>query len=91
MNDVYRIEQQLRTDQGGATQPDTKTPFSSRADACKRLVRYHVFNEKMLSHKDLEKADEFFEATARHLLDKFEQMVHKYQYLLLMESQVRWM
>jgi hypothetical protein len=42
----------------------------------------------MLSHKDLEKADEFFEATARHLLDKFEQMVHKYQYLLLMESQV---
>jgi Conserved region of unknown function on GLTSCR protein len=48
---------------------------------------YHVFQEKVLSQKDLDKADEFFEATSQHLLDKYEQMVHKYQYLCLMESQ----
>jgi hypothetical protein len=46
-----------------------------------------VFQEKVLSQKDLDKADEFFEATSQHLLDKYEQMVHKYQYLCLMESQ----
>ncbi|XP_021927375.1 mucin-12-like isoform X2 [Zootermopsis nevadensis] len=80
------IEQQLKTDQGGACMPDTCTPFQSTSDACKRLIRYHVFNEQLLSQQDLEKADEFFEATAKHLLDKFRQMMNKYRYLLLMES-----
>ncbi|XP_069693632.1 mucin-2-like isoform X3 [Periplaneta americana] len=80
------IEQQLKTDQGGACMPDTSTPFQSTSDACKRLIRYHVFNEQLLSQQDLEKADEFFEATAKHLLDKFRQMMNKYRYLLLMES-----
>lgn len=83
-----RIEQQLKTDQGGACMPDTCTPFQSTSDACKRLIRYHVFNEQLLSQQDLEKADEFFEATAKHLLDKFRQMMNKYRYLLLMESMV---
>jgi hypothetical protein len=83
-----RIEQQLKTDQGGACMPDTYTPFQSTSDACKRLIRYHVFNEQLLSQQDLEKADEFFEATAKHLLDKFRQMMNKYRYLLLMESMV---
>jgi hypothetical protein len=83
-----RIEQQLKTDQGGACMPDTCTPFQSTSDACKRLIRYHVFNEQLLSQQDLEKADEFFEATAKHLLDKFRQMLNKYRYLLLMESMV---
>lgn len=69
--------------------PDTRTPFQSTNDACKRLIRYHVFNEQLLSQQDLEKADEFFEATAKHLLDKFRQMMNKYRYLLLMESMVR--
>lgn len=68
--------------------PDTCTPFQSTSDACKRLIRYHVFNEQLLSQQDLEKADEFFEATAKHLLDKFRQMLNKYRYLLLMESMV---
>ncbi|KAJ9582980.1 hypothetical protein L9F63_022665 [Diploptera punctata] len=80
------IEQQLKTDQSGACMPDTSTPFQSTSDACKRLIRYHVLNEQLLSQQDLEKADEFFEATAKHLLDKFRQMMHKYRYLLLMES-----
>lgn len=80
------IEHQLKTDQTEASLPDVQTPFSSSHDACKRLIRYHVYNEKVLSQKDLEKADEIFEATAKHLLDKFRQMMNKYNYLLLMES-----
>ncbi|KAG8226238.1 hypothetical protein J437_LFUL006340 [Ladona fulva] len=86
INKVSLIEQQLRTDQAGALNPDVHTPFSGKADACKRLVRYHVLNERVLSARDLDKADEIFEATARHLLDKFSQMTAKYRYLLLMES-----
>lgn len=42
----------------------------------------------MFSESDLQKADEIFEATARHLLDKNAQMLSKYRYLLLMESMV---
>ncbi|XP_063230513.1 mucin-2 [Bacillus rossius redtenbacheri] len=80
------IEQQLKTDKNGALMPDTRTPFTGTSDACKRLIRYHVFNEQVLSQQDLEKADEIFEATAKHLLDKFRQMMNKYRYLLLMES-----
>nr|CAD7401474.1 unnamed protein product [Timema poppensis] len=81
------IEQQLKTDKAGAHAPDTSMPFRDRGDACKRLVRYHVYNEQqVLSQQDLEKADEIFEATAKHLLDKFRQMMNKYRYLLHMES-----
>lgn len=78
---------QLTKDHEGATQAEINSPFKDKADACKRLLPYHVFQEKVLSQKDLDKADEFFEATSQHLLDKYEQMVHKYQYLCLMESQ----
>jgi Conserved region of unknown function on GLTSCR protein len=77
----------LTKDHDGATQAEVDAPFRDKADACKRLLPYHVFQEKVLSQKDLDKADEFFEATSQHLLDKYEQMVHKYQYLCLMESQ----
>lgn len=42
----------------------------------------------MLSSKDLEKADEIFEETAKHLLSKFNSMMNKYTYLLIMESMV---
>ncbi|RZF49214.1 hypothetical protein LSTR_LSTR010944 [Laodelphax striatellus] len=80
------IEQQLNADKAGASGPDTGTPFAGKSDACKRLVRYHCFDDPVLSQRDLEKADEFFEATARHLLDKNAQMLNKYNYLLLMES-----
>ncbi|XP_071553377.1 uncharacterized protein [Temnothorax nylanderi] len=80
------VEQQLKTDQNGATNPDMNTPFSSKRDACKRLVRYHCLNEQVLGPKDLTKADEIFEETAKHLLNKFSSMINKYTYLLLMES-----
>ncbi|XP_012056300.1 PREDICTED: mucin-17 [Atta cephalotes] len=80
------VEQQLQIDQNGATKPDMNTPFSSKRDACKRLVRYHCLNEQVLGPKDLTKADEIFEETAKHLLSKFNCMINKYTYLLLMES-----
>ncbi|KYN02548.1 PREDICTED: mucin-17 [Cyphomyrmex costatus] len=80
------VEQQLKIDQNGATNPDMNTPFSSKRDACKRLVRYHCLNEQVLGPKDLTKADEIFEETAKHLLSKFNCMINKYTYLLLMES-----
>ncbi|XP_063980485.1 mucin-4-like isoform X2 [Diachasmimorpha longicaudata] len=80
------MEQQLKIDQNGAVNPDVNTPFGGKRDACKRLVRYHCFNEQVLSAKDLAKADEIFEETAKHLLSKFNSMMNKYTYLLLMES-----
>lgn len=83
-----RIAEQLEVDQRSVTQPDTTTPFTSVSDACKRLLRYHCLDEPVLSEKDLEKADEIFEATAKHLLDKNAQMLHKYSYLLCKESMV---
>lgn len=86
---VFRIEQQMSTDQNGAMNPDITSPFSSKADACKRLVRYHCYNQPVLSQKDLNKADEIFELTARHFIEKFRLMVNKYKYLLLKESMVR--
>ena len=82
------MEQQLKMDQNGATNPDVNTPFACKRDACKRLVRYHCYNEQVLSQKDLAKADEIFEETAKHLLSKFNSMMNKYTYLLLMESMV---
>ena len=85
---LRRIHEQLEIDQRGATQPDTNTPFSSTSDACKRLLRYHCLDEPVLSEKDLEKADEIFEATAKHLLDKNAQMLNKYSYLICKESMV---
>ncbi|XP_044742638.1 putative uncharacterized protein DDB_G0286901 [Chrysoperla carnea] len=80
------FEQQLTMDQQEATNPDIHTPFQSKSDACKRLVRYHCMNQPVLSQKDLDKADEIFELTARHFIDKFYNMVNKYKTLRLMES-----
>lgn len=80
------IRQQYETDQRFASEPDIKGVFNSVDDACTRLLRYHVYNEPVLSEKDLEKADEIFETTARHLLDKRSQMLNKYRYLLFRES-----
>ncbi|XP_066601507.1 uncharacterized protein [Prorops nasuta] len=86
INRVDLMEQQLKIDQTGATNPDVNTPFLDKHDACKRLVKYHCLNEQVLSTKDLAKADEIFEETAKHLLSKFNSMMNKYTYLLLMES-----
>lgn len=85
---LYRIEQQLNTDQNGAAKPDIHHPFKDKADACKRLIRYHCFDQPVLSIKDLNKADEIFELTAKHFIDKFSKMVDKYRFLRSRESMV---
>lgn len=80
------FEHQLKTDQSGAIAPDCKTPFKNKSNACKRLVRYHVFHELGPTPKELEKEEEDLESHAQQLLSKFHQMINKYHYLLLMES-----
>ncbi|CAB4069666.1 unnamed protein product [Lepeophtheirus salmonis] len=39
------VESQVKKDQNEAVNPNIKTPFRSKEDACKRLLRYHVFHE----------------------------------------------
>ncbi|XP_046439811.1 chromatin modification-related protein eaf-1-like isoform X4 [Daphnia pulex] len=80
------FEHQLKTDQSGALAPDCKTPFKNKTNACKRLVRYHVFHELGPTPQELEKEEEDLETHAQQLLSKFHQMINKYHYLLLMES-----
>lgn len=75
-------------DQNGAIKPDIHTPFRDKKDACIRLVRYHCLEQPVLSQKDLDKADEIFELTARHFMGKYSKMVDKYKYLLMKESMV---
>lgn len=83
---AHLIETQLNLDQNGAAKPDVHTPFRDKKDACVRLIRYHCMDQSVLSQKDLDKADEIFEITARHFIGKFDKMVDKYKYLLLKES-----
>lgn len=88
MQYCFRISERIASDQLGATNPDVVTPFSSASDAVKRLSRYHCLNDAVLSERDLELADEIFESTATHLLDKKALLFNKYRYLLFKESMV---
>lgn len=83
------FEHQLRTDQKGAIHPDYKTPFKSKLDACKRLIRYHVFSDKGCTQQDLLQKDAAFELQAENLLKKKRTLEYKYQSLLLKDSQRR--
>lgn len=85
---LFRIETQLNLDQNGAIKPDIHTPFRDKKDASIRLIRYHCLDQPVLSQKDLDKADEIFELTARHFMGKYSKMVDKYKYLLMKESMV---
>ena len=81
-----RFEHQLRTDQGGACDPDTHTPFKNVFDATKRLIRYHVFNERR--PVDLHESDAQFQLHAEALMKKKKAMEYKYQSLLIKDSMV---
>lgn len=83
---AHLVEAQLNQDQIGAQKPDVHTPFRDKKDACIRLVRYHCLDEPILSERDLDMADQYYELTAKHFLGKYERMVDKYKYLLLKES-----
>ena len=80
------FETQLRNDQKEATQPNYKTPFRSREDTCKRLLRYHVYNEETMDQQDLIRADLEFEKKAETLLERYQVNLSKYHLLLLDES-----
>ena len=83
------FELQLRTDQKGALSPDFKTPFKSKLDACKRLIRYHVFSDRGPSKREVEHTEALFESHSEALLKKSKAMIYKYQSLLLKDSQRR--
>ena len=86
---VAWMETQLRNDQREATQPNYRTPFRSREDTCKRLLRYHVYNEETMTEADMARADEEFEAASGRLLARYSCNLAKYQLLLLEESMRR--
>ena len=80
------VESQLRKDQQEAVNPNYKTPFRSREDACKRLLRYHVYNEPLMDSGELAAADKEFEGRAESLVARYQVNLSKYHLLLLDES-----
>lgn len=80
------INESLSKDQYRATNPDVKTPFLSREDACQRLLPYHVYNSKVPSVREINKADETFDMVSIQLLDKIKRLKNKYHLLQLRES-----
>ena len=85
---VAWVESQIKKDQNEAVNPKYKTPFSSKEDACKRLLRYHVFDELDDSPEEMVDAEEKFEVKAVTHLRKYRSMLDKYHFLLVQESMV---
>ena len=85
---VAWVESQIKKDQNEAVNPKYKTPFSSKEDACKRLLRYHVFDELDESPEEMFDAEEKFEAKAVTHIRKYQSMLDKYHFLLTQESMV---
>ncbi|XP_042231849.1 mucin-17-like [Homarus americanus] len=83
------FEHQLKTDQNGALNPDYRNPFKNKIDACKRLIRYHVFSECVPSPHEVAETTTQFELQAESLLKKFNNMKYKYQSLLIKDSMRR--
>ena len=80
------VESQIRKDQQEAVNPNYKTPFRGREDACKRLLRYHVFEESAPKLAELEAEEAEFERRSEQLVGKYHSMLSKYHILLLQES-----
>lgn len=80
------VESQIKKDQNEAVNPNYEVKFKGAEDACKRLLRYHVFYELDRSPDDMKQARETFEMKAASLLGKKDAMLKKYHYLLKMES-----
>lgn len=76
----------VNKDQQEALNPNYNAPFKTKDDACKRLLRYHVFYELDCSPMELEESDQGFESKSDALLAKFHGMRDKYHFLLLHES-----
>jgi len=80
------VESQIKNDQQEAVNPKYRTPFRGREDACKRLLRYHVFDESTMDVNDLVKADLDFDKKSETLLSRYHSNLSKYHCLLLDES-----
>ena len=80
------FESQLKKDQNEALNPNYKAPFGSIEDACKRLLRYHVFDELDPHPAQVMEEEDDFEDKSQTLLNKFHGMLNKYHYLLIKES-----
>lgn len=75
----FSFQQQLLADQTAAARPDTKNPFRNRNDACKRLLRYHVFYQDDVPDYKVQQFDNDFEVLSRHLLQRKENLYRKFQ------------
>ncbi|XP_015787609.1 homeobox protein 5 isoform X1 [Tetranychus urticae] len=82
------FQQQAAADQAAATKPDTKTPFKSRSDACKRLLRYHVFNAPVPTEEQLSKVDRDFEVISESLLKRKNELFNRFRYNLLKSNMI---
>ena len=80
------VESQIKKDQNEAVNPNYDIKFKGAEDACKRLLRYHVFYELDRSPDDMKQAEDSFEMKSASLLGKKDAMLKKYHYLLKMES-----
>jgi hypothetical protein len=80
------VESQIKKDQQEAVNPNYKTPFRSKEDACKRLLRYHVFDDPDIDPGEFSQLDEDFEVRSEFLLTKYQAMLSRYHFLLLQES-----
>lgn len=83
---VQGILNQLGADQNAALHPQTKQSFKSLEDACKRLLRYHVFDTETVDTEKIKKVDEIFEAAVESLLTRKQAIYDKFQYLILKQS-----
>jgi len=82
----FRINQQIKQDQNHAVAPDCKRAFRSRDDACRRLLRYHVFQSHGPSPDEFAKFDGALECISEDLLAKKDKMLDKFRLLLLQET-----
>ena len=80
------VESQIRKDQNEAVNPNYEVKFKGTEDACKRLLRYHVFYDLDRSPEEMEQAEDAFEVKSASMLRKKDSMLKKYHYLLKMES-----
>uniref|UniRef100_A0A182S6Z7 GLTSCR1 domain-containing protein n=1 Tax=Anopheles maculatus TaxID=74869 RepID=A0A182S6Z7_9DIPT len=78
------FEIQIQKDQDACTKPDTNTPFGSKQDAIKRLIRYHCMYEEKCEENEEEELQ--FETTAEWFPEAFRTMLSRYQRLMINES-----
>ncbi|XP_064634186.1 uncharacterized protein LOC135492033 isoform X2 [Lineus longissimus] len=80
------LHQQLLKDQAAVLAPNCKAPFTTPNEACRRLLRYHVYHEKESPRFIRQKEEANFEDYVSDILQKRRKMLDCYQMLLLDES-----